>query len=495
MSEKSYSEEDKKILLRHVTSLEKDIYALKNLPPEIVSVLFAYVSRSPASFRDNLLKLLKGGKLFPKGAFRESTDYFDSANERASAFNKKWVVGFGHNSVAEHACVPVGIENVSILASKVIEDARLVAFTEKSTRYQWFDRSKYLKPKKIMESEFGAEYERVMNSLFDYYIENTDLMLEFMKKKYPKPEKMSDGFYNSITKARACDVLRYTLPSATLTNIGMTSNARSLEHLLTKMLSHPIDEMNKIAETMKEECSKILPSLLKAAKKDDYICSTEQRMLAFAEKFALESENRKEVELVLSDQDIEAKLVASVLYRYSQHSFEQRLEQAKKMSESEKEKVVDEFVSGLGNGQPLREFEHCYFTFDILIDYGAFRDIQRHRMCTQTNQLLSADHGFSLPDALAEAGIDAGFRERMAEAKTLFDSMRKEMPFDAQYCVPLAFRKRVLFTWNLRELWHFIKLRSGPTGHKAYRKTAQLCFGEIKTKHPLLAKYLKVNLD
>ena len=346
-----------------------------------------------------------------------------------------------------------------------------------------------------MDSEFGAEYERVMNSLFDYYVENTDLMLEFMKKKYPKPDSMADGFYNSITKARACDVLRYTLPSATLTNIGMTSNARSLEHLIVKMLSHPIEEMNEIAETMKSECSKILPSLLKAAKKDDYLSASEHRMHSFAKKFALKSEKVREVELMLSDPDIEAKLVASIVYRYSQHSFEQCLEQAKKMSEAEKEKVVDEFVAGLENGQPLREFEHCYFTFDILIDYGAFRDIQRHRMCTQTNQLLSTDHGFSLPEALAEAGIDKGFIERMNEARKLFDSMREELPFDAQYCVPLAFKKRVLFTWNLRELWHFIKLRSGPTGHKAYRKTAQLCFEEIKSRHPLLAKYLKVNLN
>ncbi len=488
-----YSKEDSAILKRHVSSLEKDIYALKNLPPEVVSVLFAYVSRSPASFRDNLLKLLKGGELLPKGSFSETTDYFDAASDKAAEFHEKWVVGFGHNSVAEHACVPVGIENVSILASKVIEDSRLVAFTEKSTRYQWFDRTKYLKPAKIMESEFGAEYEEVMNSLFDFYAEHTEAMLEFMRKKYPKPEKMADGFYNSITKARACDVLRYALPSSTLTNIGMTINARALEHLIAKMLSHPLEEMNSIASDLKEECGKVLPALLKAAKKNDYIFETETRMLSFAESFATKTGNGKPVNLVLSDENPEAKLVASIFYRYGRNSFERCLEKAKKMSVKEMEKVLDKFCEGIGNEQPLREFEHAYFTFDILVDYGAFRDIQRHRMCTQTNQLLTTDHGFSIPEAMKEFGIEKDFVEKMGKAKELFDRMRKEMPFGAQYCVPLAFKKRVLFTWNLRELWHFIKLRSGPAGHESYRKIARQCYEELKEKHPLLVKYLKVN--
>jgi len=489
-----YSKQDAEILSRHVSSLDKDIYALKNLPPEVVSVLFAYVSRSPASFRDNLLKLLKGGELLPKGSFKEATDYFTAASDKASSFHEKWVVGFGHSSVAEHACVPAAIENVSILASKAIEDARLAAFTEKSTRYQFFDRTKYLKPKAIMSSRHGKEYEAVMNSLFDFYVKNTPKMLEFMKKKHPKPEAMSGAFYKPLTKARACDALRYALPASTLTNIGMTINARALEHLIVKMLSSPIKEMNNIGTGLKAECGKVLPTLLKAAKKNDYISGTEQKMPVYTKQFALKPENKKEVELVLSDETAEAKLAASILYRYSNHSFAQCLEQAKAMGKAEKEKTLDKFTENIGSEQPLREFEHCYFTFDILVDYGAFRDIQRHRMCTQTNQLLATDHGFSIPRPIKEAGLKEEFSDLMAGAKMLFDSMRKDLPFEAQYCVPLAFKKRVLFTWNLRELWHFIKLRSGKAGHDSYRRIAQLCFAELKEKHPLLAKYMSVDL-
>ncbi|MEM0360258.1 MAG: FAD-dependent thymidylate synthase [Candidatus Diapherotrites archaeon] len=490
-----YSKEDSEILLRHVTNLDKNVYALKNLPPEVVSVLFAYVSRSPASFRDNLLKLLREGELLPKGSFTEATDYFASAQQKASAFHEKWVVGFGHNSVAEHAVCNLALENVSILASKAIEDVRLAAFTEKSTRYQLFDRTKYLKPEKIMRSKHGVEYECIMNSLFDFYVDSTPKMLEFMKKKHPKPDSMNEKFYESLTKSRACDVLRYALPASTLTNIGMTANARSLEHAIIKLSSHPLEEMQSLGAQIKEECSKILPSLLKAAKKSDYIASTEERMLSFSKKYSLKAENRKEVELVVSDKNPEAKLVASIIYRYSSHSFAQCLKQAEKMPDNEKEKIIDEFTNGIGKEQPLREFEHPYFTFDILVDFGAFRDIQRHRMCTQTTQLLSTDHGYSIPQEIIECGLKKEFEKCMSSAKELFDSMRQEMPFEAQYCVPLAFKKRVLFTWNLRELWHFIKLRSSRAGHESYRKIAQQCYAELKEKHPLLAKYLSVDLS
>lgn len=490
-----YSKEDKEILSRHVTSLDKDIYALKNLPPEVVSVLFAYVSRSPKSFRDNLLKLLKKGELLPSDTFSEATDYFASAEKKARKFHEKWVVGFGHKSVAEHAVCSAALENVSILASKAIEDSRLAAFTEKSTRYQLFDKTKYLKPKKIMNSKFSNQYEETMDSLFDFYVNSMDKMIEFMKEKHPKKNSMNEKFYKSITKARACDVLRYALPASTLTNIGMTTNAREWEHTIVKLLSCPLNEVNQIGAELKKECGKILPTLLKAAEKNKYLHKTENRMHSFAREFAFKPMQGKAVELICSDENPEAKLTASILYRYSHQSYKQALEKAMQLSEVEKERVIDKFTKGIGSMQPLREFEHTYFTFDILVDFGAFRDIQRHRMCTQTTQLLSTEHGYSTPLEIKECGLKKEFEECMLSAKELFDSMQKKMPFEAQYCVPLAFKKRVLFTWNLRELWHFIKLRSTKAGHESYRKIAQQCYREIKQKHPLLAKYLIVELE
>jgi len=405
------------ILSRHVSSLEGNIYALKNLPPEVVSVLFAYVSRSPASFRDNLLKLLKSGDLLPGKPFSEATDYFSAAEEKASRFHEKWVVGFGHSSVAEHAVCPVAIENVSILASKAIEDSRLAAFTEKSTRYQLFDRTKYYKPERIMASEFAEEYERVMNSLFDFYTDATPKMLEFVKSIYPRPDSMNERFYESLSKARACDVLRYALPASTLTNIGMTANARELEHIIVKLLSHPLRELNSVGAALKRECSKLLPTLLKGAERNDFLYETEQRMLSFAESFALKPENKKSVELVLSDPKAEARLVAAVLYRFSQNSFEQCLEQASAMSLEEKERVLSKFTEGIENSQLPREFEHSYFSFDILVDFGAFRDIQRHRMCTQTAQLLTTDHGYEVPMEIIDCGLQKEFDEAMRSAK------------------------------------------------------------------------------
>ncbi len=488
----AYKKEDAEILSRHVSNLDRDIYALHSLPPEVISVLFAYVSRSPNSFRDNLLKLLKEGSISPGSTAKPD---YSAAEKKASAFHKKWVVGFGHKSVAEHSVCSLALENVSILASKSIEDSRLAAFTEKSTRYQVFDRTKYCKPREIMESRHSERYEQVMNSLFDFYTESQEKMLEFMRSKHPRSQEMSERFYESLTKAGVCDVLRYALPASTLTNIGMTCNAREWEHVVVKLLSHPLSEMNSIAEQMKRECSGILPTLLKAAAKSGYLLDTEKRMLSFSKRYSPQPQERKPVELVHSDFLAEEKIVAAALYRYSQHSFTRCLAQAKKMGAEEKERVLEEFVKGLGGERLPREFEHSYFTFDILVDFGAFRDIQRHRMCTQTTQLLTCDHGFSVPEEMKECGLAESFSEKMQEAKNLFDSMRKELPFATQYCVPLAFRKRLLLTWNLRELWHFIKLRSGKAGHESYRKVAKQCYAEMKEKHPLLAKYLSVTSD
>ncbi len=166
------------------------------------------------------------------------------------------------------------------------------------------------------------------------------------------------------------------------------------------------------------------------------------------------------------------------------------------MSARDKESIFDEFLKKMGaHDIPMRELEHVYYTFDILIDYGAFRDIQRHRICTQTNQELTTKNGYDIPEEIEKIGYGKKFRGAMDSAEQAFETIRKVFPKEAQYVVPLAFRKRTLFTWNLRELYHFIKLRSGKEGHISYRKIAWDVYKELKKVHPLLAKYIKVDFS
>lgn len=457
---------------------KRRIYALEGLSPEVRAVIFAKCSRSPESFED---------------ISKELTE------KKSAEFHEKWVVGYGHGSVAEHAILSIAMENVSILATKVIEDNRLASYTEKSTRYQVFDRDRYYKPNKIMnDPELGALYEKTGNLLFDTYTELVEPMKEYMRKKYPKKEGVPDKLYENVTKARACDEIRYLLPTATLTNLGMTINARNLEYAISKFLSHPLDEIKELGEEIKKVGLGVTPTLIKYADYNEYIAKTDKKFEEFDRELFKDAkpQNKAEVEIVDFDPLAENKLVAALLYKQSRLPYHQIMEKVKGMSQEEKEKIIDEAMKNRGpHDRPPRELEHIYYTFDILMDYGAFRDVQRHRICTQTNQKVTIAHGYDTPKAIIDAGFEDKFKNCMETAAETYEKIYEKYPDEAQYIVPLAYRKRTLFTWNLRELHHFIPLRSSKAGHWSYRHIAQLCYDKLMEIHPVLAKYIRVNKD
>jgi thymidylate synthase ThyX len=202
------------------------------------------------------------------------------------------------------------------------------------------------------------------------------------------------------------------------------------------------------------------------------------------------------VSLVRYPADAEEQLVASILYGYTAHPWTQVAAQAQGLSAAEKGRILDEYLSRRGpHDQPLRALEHLSYTFDILVDFGAYRDIQRHRMVTQAPQESTALHGYSTPPEIDRCGLGPIYREWMDRAVEAHRTIAAEFPREAQYLLPLAFRKRVLFTWNLREIYHFVELRSGRQGHVSYRQVAQQVFRELERVHPLLAKYIRVDLE
>ncbi len=456
------------------------IYTLREdeqLTPEVIAVAFAKCSRSPKSFADIAKELTA---------------------EQSSEFHAKWVVGYGHSSVAEHATLHVAFENVSTVAAKIIEDCRLASYTEKSTRYQIYDKDRYYKPRGVMDAPLGASYTRVIDSLMDTYHEVIPPLVDLMKIKFPKPETMKNRLYEGITKARACDVARYLLPAATLTNLGMTANARIFEWAITKFMSHPLEEMREIGAELKRIALEVTPTLVKYADHNSYLAEipailegTASPFLDFPQIDPIES-----VRIVEHDTQAETKLITSLLYRVSHYPYDQIRERVEVMSRDERARVIDDALRTRGpHDQTPREFEHIYYTFDILMDYGAFRDVQRHRMATQTNQEITVRHGYEVPGEITEAGLETKFHGAMERAAKLYEDLVADFPREAQYGVPMAYRKRVLFTWNLRELHHFISLRSGKKGHPSYRRIAQLCFEKLNEVHPLLAKYVRVDMS
>jgi dTMP kinase len=468
---------NEKFFMEEKMETKRRIYTLpNNLTPEIKAVTFAKCSRSAESFDKIAAELTE---------------------EKSSEFNEKWVVGFGHSSIAEHAVISLAIENVSNIATKVLEDSRLASFTEKSSRYQIFSKEKLYMPEVVANSELKQIYLDAVNALMDAYEEMTPAMMEFVKQKYLKPADQDEKLYNMISKARACDNLRYLLPSAVLTNLGMTINTRELEHLISKLLSHPLQEMQDIGKEIKETAMKDVPTLLKFANKNDYVVETKQQLKNIAQwELGKDSGNNQAVTIVDYDKDATDKLITGILYPYSDLSYEEIARKVRGLSEEKKEKIIDETLKRRKTyDQPLRELEHIYYTFDILMDYGAFRDVQRHRMCTQSNQPITVVHGYDLPPEIREAGFEEKFKAVVEKSVDAYNKIFEKFPEEAQYVVPMCFRKRVLITWNLRELHHFIALRSGKKGHASYRRIAQQCWRELNKIQPLLAKYIRVDMD
>jgi len=459
-------------------SSKRRIYTLNGLPPEIVAVAFAKTSRSPDSF-DKIAQEL--------------------TEESSRQFHEKWIVGYGHSSVAEHAVLSIALENVSILATKVLEDNRLASYTEKSTRYQVFNKERCFRPKKVIDSNLGPVYEKAIDEIMDIYIEMFPKLVEFFKNKIPQKEDEPDRLYDVRTNNRALDCARYVLPACVLTNLGMTLNARNLENGIAKLMTHPLDEMREIGEEIKQASLKVTPTLVKYCDFNKYIDDTNKALKEITDNTIERSgakNDKQSVKLVDYDKDAEDKIVCALLYRYAKEPYEKIKEKVNEMSDEEKQKIFDESLKRLNKfDRPIREMEYCFYTFDVLMDYGAFRDIQRHRMCTQSNQDITVDNGYETPEEIVEAGLKEDYDKAMNIAETAFKEIEKEFPVEAGYIVPMAYRKRTLMKINLRAAMHLIKLRSGPTGHTSYRQVAQQMYEEIKKVHPFLAKYIKVDLD
>jgi thymidylate synthase ThyX len=496
-----FTAEEIAILRPYVTNVDRPIFALRNLPEEVVAVLFAYYSRSRESLRRNLLKLIQDNDLDLERRVTWADlqqDDLSLAKQKAKEFHEKWVVGYGHASVAEHAVAHLAIEDISIVVSKVIEDTRLASFTEKSTRYVVFDRDKFRREPRIMASPHARLYAGTCTFLLDAYARLMDQVTNAIRSETTRGERQSERAYDAACRAQACDILRYILPAATLTNIGMTINGRALEHLITKLLSHPLAEARDAGVLMKAEAQEVIPTLIKYADASAYVRETGEAMEALAGELLASATPAEAppVLLVRHPEDAEDRLVAAALYGYASHPLAQIEERVRALSQDEKARIVDEYLKRRGShDQPLRALEHLTYTFDILVDFGAFRDIQRHRMITQTPQESTAIHGYSRPPEIDRYGVSAVFDECMARAEAAYTAIAKDYPREAQYVLPLAFRKRVLFTWNLREIHHFVQLRSGRQGHTSYRQIAQQVFKEMERVHPLLAKYIRVDLE
>ncbi len=456
--------------------MQRRIYLIDDLPPETVAVTFAKTSRSPEPFH-----------VIAEGL----------TDKKSAKFHEKWVVGYGHSSVAEHAVLHIAFEDISIIAAKAIEDNRLSSFTEKSTRYQIYDPERFHTPAPIRESSLHDIYVSTMQQIMQHYMEGMDRAVAWHRENLPRKENEKDRAFANRCRTASCDVLRFFLPAGTLTNLGWTANARVLEHAISKLLSSKVSELQEIGEEIKQRAQAVVPTLVKYAEPSEYrlSCRLDAKDLPHAlpeERAAgMDAKSENTIRLVEYDPEAEDKVVAALTYEFSSAPYEQILAWVRGLSTKQKERLLSK---ELGTPRSFdagpRALETTTYTFEITIDYGAWRDIQRHRLCTQLAQSFTPELGYVEPEAIQQIELTELYRKSRGHSAALYSQLHGVFPDEAAYALLLGFRTRTLFIMNLREAYHFSRLRSSPHGHPSYRHIAIALWEQICHTHPLLAKYL-----
>jgi len=452
---------------------ERQVYLLdpQSLPPETIAVTFAKTSRSPQSFRDIAAELTE---------------------EKSAAFHEKWVVGYGHASVAEHAVLHIAVENVSRLAIETLESCRLASYTEKSTRYQKWGTEDFYRPPELAGHSLEKRYLETCRTLFAHYHEALPKVREVIAAQFPRRSDEDENAWERRIRSKYVDVCRFYLPAAALANVGVTINARALEHTLRKMLSHPLEEVRALGAEIKAVAQASVPTLVKYAEAVPYL-QTLPRQLA-REIPAVPPEMEDWCHLVAWDHNAEETALAACLFRYSHLSFEQARQAIRERSPEQISTLAQMILGGLDRfTPPIRELEHVGYTFVLVLDQGGYLELKRHRMMTLSPQPLSTYLGYTIPRAIEAAGLLKSYEQVMSTADQTYRELAAWNPDVAAYVVPNAFRRRALVRLNFRQAWHIIALRSAPNAHFSLRRLAQRMAERIREATPLLGQFLLVH--
>jgi thymidylate synthase ThyX len=520
-----FSSDEQNRLAAFFTNLDRDTFGLK-LPQEVAGALFSRYSRSVKSLRRTFLDEFLGASELELtdllgGQFAGDND--SAALKKARAFYERVLVGYGDDSVAQLGGAHIACENISNVAAKLLEDARIgIAPLEKSTRYVRFDQKDsagnylfYHEPR-IIASPHRAAYLDVMNLLFDSYSKQMEPMLDHVAKSLPieqlevrdpvsgkglsyaeaardeRLKRWAETAYRATVRAHACDVLRSYLPAATLTNVGMFGVGQAFEYLVSKFYSHELSEIKELAGAMHGELNQLIPSFVKRAQLNDYLVSATAAAKALAAHFASAPPVATEEPVMLIDYDAQAeeKIIAAILYAHGRQPLEQLRQVAAAMSSEQRRQILSEtFAKRRHRRDKLsRASENVYYSFDILGNLGLYRDLQRHRILTQERQDFTTVHGYDTPPEIEEGGFKSEFDHCMQRAAQLYEQIYRDLPCEAQYVVPFAYKIRWYMKMNLREALHMCELRSMPQGHPDYRFICQEMWRKIQSVHPALAE-------
>ena len=502
-----YTPEERRLLDRYFTNSDLPVFALINLPEIVKGALFARYSRTHTPLRRLFLDEFYEFTEVGVSAIAEQIDKSDGDNDgssrsrrRAERLYETVFIEYGDDSVAQLGGAHLACEQVSALMAKVIERGRLAAYLEQSTRYIRYDakikypngdrRYRYVIPPEIAESHFLGRYVSCLDRLFDTYSEIADALNDVFVTRFPNEDNQTQGAYERAIRAKACDTVRGLLPAATYSNVGMFATGQAYESMLLRMRAHPLREVREYSDSILTELRKVIPGFLKRIDVNDrgvrwsrYFADVGAEMETLAAEMELRSDATRvgydlddhEVRLVHWERDADIQLAAACIFAYSDLSEATILERVSAMSEMERARIIVAYVGDRANRRhrPGRGFERITYRFEILSDFGSFRDLQRHRMMTLEWQLLGPQHGYGTPPEIEELGLEHApkWHAAMAEAADVYGLLKREFGCDvAQYVVPFAYRVRYVIQLNARQAMHMIELRTGSQGHTDYRR-------------------------
>jgi thymidylate synthase ThyX len=486
----TFTQDEIRALAPYFTNADRPVFVLRNLPETVKGALFARYSRSAKSVRRLFLDEFLGamGPDAPPPAGQADAGV---GSARADKLYARVLNEYGDDSVAQLGGAHIACEGVSNVLTKVLEWGRLMAYLEQSTRYvPYTDRPggrwKYHVPAELDGSPLRETFVHTLDRAFDTYARWIPAMEAHFRAKYPKSPDDSEGVYKSVIRAKALDTLRGLLPAATTSNVGLFGTGQAFEALLLRMFAHPLDEVRGCAQQMLTELREVIPAFLarldqpnRGGRWIDYFADTRRAFEAAASSRLAGAlvEPRDEVTLTDFDPEGEIKVVAAALYNVSALPDDQLLAIARAMPANDRAALLKAYVGDRANRRhkPGRAFERTSYRFDVLADYGAFRDLQRHRLLTLDWQPLSSRHGYTEPAAIEEAGALDDWRAVMQESAALYEQMIAGGLRDAApYAVVMAYRVRFYMDMNAREAMHVIELRTSPQGHPSYRRVCQL---------------------
>jgi thymidylate synthase ThyX len=499
------------------TGPQVNVFAVHGVDPEVQAYAMAKYSRSALSMKESLKEI---------------------SEQKAEQFLNTFYFQYGHRSIADLAHLAFAIEKLSILAAIVLVDEQRWDGQERSTRYQNFKKSGYFipdfaGPDSRSNDAAKAEYRATVDFLFAEYDAFTQEMLRYYTAQVPRPAEMAEDQYTRTLRARAFDNSRYLLPLATNTSLGQIVNARTLETQIARLLSSPYDEVRHLGGLLKEAATsaaynvqaeslrglvdeikaanpelgakveqqllrpiRVAPTLVKYANPSQYEIQTRKELHhAAAELMAGAAVDPAPLVDLIEDGPLEVETATTLLYSASHYSYRQIRDRVQGLPGKQVAEIIDLGLRHRGRHDELLRCFHSgqQFKFDILMDIGGFRDMHRHRRCTQIEQGFTSLHGYDTPPDVKTAGLEPRYRAAMERVLQSCDKMAASGPHAAVYLLPMAFRKRTLFKMDFAEALYIAELRSGEAGHFSYRNVAYAMYEAVAAKHPSLGRYFRVS--